>query len=328
MIALAEKAPIVITGAGGYIGAALARRLAGEGRPLRLVSRPTSSAVAPADADIVVVYADLADESVWSRLLQGASAVVHLSARTDLRAAEADPADDEALNIAPVRALLRAAAKADVPPTIVFASTVTIFGPKHANPADERTPDNPCSVYDRHKAVCETLLRQATASGALRACTLRLANVYGSGGGSVNSNRGILNVMMRRAVNGEPLTVYGEGTYVRDFMHLDDVVDAFARAVDAGPDVCDGSHYVIATGRGTSLAEAYRLIAAAAEAATGRRVDIRHVPEPADLHPIERRNFVGDSSLYQRRSGWRPRIALPEGIGRFFAGESAQRAAV
>jgi nucleoside-diphosphate-sugar epimerase len=311
--------PVVITGAGGYIGAALARRLAGEGRAPCLVSRPSSTTVSPGGSAVEVIRADLADEAVWSRLLRGAAAVVHLSARTDLRAAEADPAGDEALNVVPVRTLVRAAAKADAPPAVVFASTVTIFGPQHANPADEHTPDNPCSVYDRHKVACEALLHEATAAGTLRACTLRLANVYGAAGGSVNSNRGILTVMMRRALRGEALTVYGEGAYVRDFTHLDDVVDAFARATDAGADVCDGSHYVIATGQGYSLVEAYRLIADAAAAATGRRVEIRHVSEPADLHPIERRNFIGDSSLYQRRSGWRPRISLAEGIGRFFA---------
>ena len=258
--------PVVITGARGYIGAALARRFAGEGRPLRLVSRPSDgSAVAPlAGANIESIEADLGDEAVWSRLIRGAAAIVHLSARTDLRAAEADPEGDETLNIAPVRALVRAAAKADAPPKIVFASTVTIFGPRHANPADEHTPDHPCSVYDRHKVACETILREATAAGTLHACTLRLANVYGLGGSSVNSNRGILNVMMRRALAGEALTLYGEGAYVRDFIHLDDVVEAFAVAADAGADVCDGSHYVIATGQGHSLAEAYRLIADAA----------------------------------------------------------------
>ena len=240
------------------------------GRPVRRTRR--------AGPHIESIEADLGDEALWSRLMRGAAAIVHLSARTDLRAAEADPAGDEPLNVAPVRALVRAAAKADAPPKIVFASTVTIFGPQHANPADEHTPDHPCSVYDRHKVACETILRDATVAGTLHACTLRLANVYGLGGSSVNSNRGILNVMMRRALNGEALTLYGEGVYVRDFIHLDDVVDAFMLPRPMrGADVCDGSRYVIATGQGTSLVAAYRLIAEVASAATGRRVEIRHV---------------------------------------------------
>jgi nucleoside-diphosphate-sugar epimerase len=313
--------PIVITGARGYIGVALARRLASEGRALRLVSRPAAgSAAEPPGANREIIEADLGDEAVWSGLMRGAAAIVHLSARTDLRAAEADPLGDELLNVEPVRALVRAAANADAPPKIVFASTVTIVGTQHANPVDERTTDCPCSVYDRHKVACETILRDATAAGTLQACTLRLSNIYGLGGTSVNSNRGILNVMMRRAMNGEALTLYGEGAYVRDFTHLDDVVEAFALAADA--DVCDGGHYIIATGRGYSLAEAYRLVADAAFAATGGPVEINHVAEPADLHSIERRNFIGNSSLYQHRTDWRPRISLPEGIGRFFAVES------
>jgi nucleoside-diphosphate-sugar epimerase len=318
--------PIVITGARGYIGAALARRLAGEGRALRLVSRPSSgSAAAPVGgAAIETIEADLCDETVWARLLRDAATVVHLSARTDLRAAEADPAGDEALNVEPVRALVRAAANLGTRPNVVFASTVTIVGPQHAIPADERTLDRPCSVYDRHKLACETILREATIAGTLAACTLRLSNVYGPAGTSVNSNRGILNVMMRRALSGEPLTIYGDGAYTRDFTHLDDVVDAFAMALDAGSEVRDGSHYVIATGQGHTLVEAYRLIVQAAFAATGRRVEVRHVAEPADLHPIERRNFIGNSSLYQGRTGWRPRISLPEGIGRFFTAESSR----
>jgi nucleoside-diphosphate-sugar epimerase len=318
--------PIVITGARGYIGAALARRLAGEGRALRLVSRPSSGSAGAlvGGANIEAIEADLCDETVWSRLLRDAATIVHLSARTDLRAAEADPAGDEALNVEPVRALVRAAANVGARPDVVFASTVTIVGPQPAIPADERTPDRPCSVYDRHKLACETILREATIAGTLAACTLRLSNVYGPGGASVNSNRGILNVMMRRALGGEPLTIYGEGAYTRDFTHLDDVVVAFATAVDAGPEVRDGSHYVIATGQGHTLVEAYRLIVEDAFAATGRRVEIRHIAEPADLHPIERRNFVGNSSLYRRRAGWRPTISLAEGIGRFFAAESSR----
>jgi nucleoside-diphosphate-sugar epimerase len=319
---------IVITGAHGYIGTALARFLAAQGRALRLVSRPSATPPqAPAGDHVTRIEADLGDAAAWAKLMRGASAIVHLSARTDLRAAEANPEEDEILNVRPVRALLEAAARAEAPPKIVFASTVTVFGPSPTAPANEQTPDNPCSVYDRHKAVCEALLRDATAAGLVQACSLRLSNVYGLRGASVNANRGILNVMMRRALAGEALTTYGDGNYTRDFIHLDDVVRAFALAADAGADVCDGSRYVIATGQGHAVAEAYGLIADAARDATGRRPAILRVAEPADLHPIERRNFVGDSSLFRRRTGWRPTLSLPDGIARFFAAERASSAA-
>jgi nucleoside-diphosphate-sugar epimerase len=313
--------PVVITGARGYIGGALTRRLAGEGKALRLVSR--SWRVARPDADhagdiIDRVSADLRDEDAWDGLLDGADAIIHLSSHTDLLAAEANPKEDEHLNIEPVHSLVRAAERSGGRPLVVFASAVTIVGVRHPNPVDENTPDNPCSVYDRHKLTCETILRDAARRGILRACSLRLANVYGFGGDSVNANRGILNAMMKRACTGKPLTLYGEGAYVRDFIHLDDVVDAFAAAISLERG-CEGEHYVIATGQGHSLGEAFRLVVKETFRLAGRRVEIRHVPEPPDLHPIERRNFVGDSRLFRSSSGWRPRVELAAGIRDYLA---------
>ncbi len=307
--------PIVITGARGYIGSALAQRLAGEGHELRLVSRTGGDAYG---------QANLRDEQAWSRLIDGASAIVHLSSRTDLRSAEADPAGDEDINITPVRALVRAAEKAASPVKVIFASTVTIVGNQNENPVDENTPDRPCSVYDRHKLSCETILRDATARGVLRACSLRLSNVYGYGRSSVNANRGILNTMMKRAAAGEALSIYGDGAYIRDFTHLDDVVAAFAAAIKSD-EAGDGRHFVIATGEGHSLAEAFGMVADEAFARSGRRPEIRHIPEPADLQPIERRNFVGDARLFQTVTGWRPQFSLKAGIRDFFDRAAAQQ---
>lgn len=311
---------VVITGARGYLGSALASRLACEGHSLRLVSRapgaPRVRAAGAAKVDHVV--ADLRDEAAWSSLIDGADAIVHLSSRTDLRAAEADPAGDEVINVEPIRALVGAAARAPKPPIVTFASTVTIVGSNPDNPVDERTPDDPSSVYDRHKLACERILREATTRGALRACSLRLSNIYGYGTASINANRGILNAMMKRAVSGEPLTLFGDGAYLRDFTHLDDAVDAFCRVI-ATPAACDGSHYVIATGRGHSLADAFALVAAEALAQTGHRVEIRRVPEPADLHPVERRNFIGNARRFSARTGWRPHYDLVSGIRDYLA---------
>jgi UDP-glucose 4-epimerase len=319
---------VVITGAQGYIGTALAKRLLRDGCSLRLVSRAprTSRLDTSPDARIDYVAADLRDRGAWSRLLDGADAVVHLSSRTDLRAAEADPQGDDDINITPIRALVAAASDATRanPLSVVFASTVTIVGAHPTLPVDETAPDAPCSVYDRHKLICETTLREATERGALRACTLRLSNVYGYGQLSINANRGILNVMINRALAGEALTIYGEGAYTRDFTHLEDVVEAFRLAAEQ-PALCDGRHYVITTGQGAALMEAYALVTEAALEFTGRRVEIRSVPEPADLHPIERRNFVGNSHLFAERAGWQPRYDLKRGIEDYFRRAISER---
>jgi nucleoside-diphosphate-sugar epimerase len=310
---------IVITGARGYIGSALAVKLGREGYALRLVSRsfnsgPIMSAL-PAHEHRA---ADLRDPRCWSELLRGADVVVHLSSRTDLRAAEADPAADEDINVRPLRALVEAARITEARPTIVFASTATIVGPNPQLPVDDAARDEPCSVYDRHKLAGEIILREAVTWGAIRACSLRLSNVYGYGAGSSNGNRSILNLMLRRALAGEPLTIYGDGSYVRDFIHIDDVIEAFLCAI-VTPDVCDGGQYIIASGRGHALAEAYQMVAQVAAERLQRRVDIIRVPEPADLHPIEKRNFIGDSHVFRRRANWRPRFDLRAGIIDYFS---------
>lgn len=316
---MAMSGTIVVTGASGYIGSALVPRLHADGYSTRPVSR--ANAQHDLDRSREGIAADLRKPEAWLDVLNGATGVIHLSSRTDLHAAEMDEVVDDDLNVAPVRALVNALERCGghrLP--VVFASTVTIFGDTPVLPCDETAPDHPLSVYDRHKLKCETLLKEATEKGIVAACSLRLANVYGLANkaadtASTNSNRGILNGMMARAVRGDALTVYGAGNYVRDFVHLNDVVGAFTAAL-ANARVRDGTAYVIATGKGHSLLDAFSFIACEAKSLAGHDVDIRHVPEPADLHQSERRNFIGNSGLFTSRTGWKPEIDMETGVRR------------
>lgn len=311
---------IVITGARGYIGSALAAAMAADGDALRLVSRLAEAPRLQTTGSSNIEYcaADLRSPQDWLRLLDGAGAVVHLSSRTDLRAAEADPGGDRVLNVEPVYALVRAAQRRSTAMPVIFASTTSIVGDDHANPVNEQTPDRPCSVYDRHKLECEAVLRDAVRQGVLQACSLRLPAVYGYGAGvsSTNPNRGILNVMIRRASRGEPLTVYGDGSVMRDFIHIDDVCDAFRRAI-ARPDIGQGNHYVIGTGRSYTLVEAFKCVAQEACRVIGHDVEISHVPEPPDLHAIERSSLFGDATNFRKLTGWHPLVDLRSGIRDF-----------
>lgn len=160
--------------------------------------------------------------------------------------------------------------------------------------------------------------RDATREGLLDTCSLRPANVYGYGLGvpSTNSNRGILNEIMHRAAFGETLTLYGEGAFGRDFIFIDDVVDAFCRALASVRALVSGQH-LIATGRGYSLAEAFYSLKKRCTL-PGRSVHIEYVSEPRELYPIERRNFVGDSTVFQKLTGWRARTDLQSGVRDYF----------
>jgi nucleoside-diphosphate-sugar epimerase len=308
---------IVITGARGYIGRALVSRLGGEGYALRLVSREEQQwTTAASPNQIEYVAANLQEEEAWIDLIIDADAVVHLSARTDLRAAEVNSTEDELLNVDPVRRLIGAVSRLrPARLAVVFASAVTIVGDRHENPVDERTPDNPVTVYDRHKLVCERLLAKATEKRLMQACSLRLSNVYGYDSGPRNANRGILNRMIKRALNAEPITIFGDGKCIRDFIHLDDVVKAFCCALTCD-DVRDGKHFIVASGVGRTLADAFAIVAREAGRIRGYPVHPQYIPEPVDLHIIERRNFVGSSALLRTKTGWIPHIDLEGGIRR------------
>jgi nucleoside-diphosphate-sugar epimerase len=282
-------------------------------------SAKASRLVETSTANIEYCVTELRKPHDWSRLLDGAAAIVHLSWRVDLRAAEADPAGDHALNVEPVYALVRAAEHRRTAVPVIFASSTSIAGDAHANPVNEQTPDHPCSVYDHHKLECEIALGDATRRSIIRACSMRLPTVFGYGAGvqSTNPNRGVLNAMVRRASRGEPLTLYGDGSGIRDFIHIDDVCEAFRRVMSR-TDMCEGTRYVIATGRGYTLAEAFRCVAEEAHRAIGRKVEISHVPEPPNLHPIERSNFIGDAAVFRKLTGWCPQVDLRSGIRDYF----------
>jgi nucleoside-diphosphate-sugar epimerase len=264
------------------------------------------------------VQADLCNEENWRTLLMGADAVVHLSSRTDLHAAEADPPADSAINVEPVRSLVRAAARCGTAIPVIFASRSPV--PLMPIWSMNRRPIVHAPVYDRHKLECETILPEATRRGILRACSLWLATVYGYGDGlgSINPNRGVLNTMIQRAINGQPLTLYGDGSPVRDFTHVHDVCAAFSMALAKHAALCGGSHYIVATGRGYGLAEAFACVVQEASRVARRNVEIHHVVEPPGLHPIERSNFVGDASAFQSLTGWRAQVDLQLGIRDYF----------
>jgi len=239
--------------------------------------------------------------------------VFHCAAQTSAYAADSEPVKDLRLNVVPIVHLLELCHQKKFSPFIVLASTITIAGLAQAQLIDESTPDTPVTVYDLHKLFAEQYLRCYVARDLARGTSLRLANVYGHGPKSGKEDRGILNKMIRRAMDGEPLCVYQPGTFVRDYLHVQDAGLAFLLAA-AHPETTNGQHFVIGTGERNTLLEAANIVASHVGDRIGIKIPVKLIPSPHPLSPIENRQYGVDSRYFREMTGWRPDIMLSKGI--------------
>ncbi|WP_406500860.1 NAD-dependent epimerase/dehydratase family protein (plasmid) [Streptomyces sp. NBC_00846] len=136
-------------------------------------------------------------------------------------------------------------------------------------PVDESAPDTPASPYDRQKQAAERELPAAAAEGTVLGASLRLPTVYGRGAPSGRKDRGVLAAIVRRALAGEPLTMWHDGSVQRDLLHVDDTARELLAVLDR-PDAVAGRHWVLGTGRGEPLGRVFRSIAGGVAARTGR----------------------------------------------------------
>lgn len=307
---------VLVTGGTGYLGSTLVELLSGVDCNIRRLGRQATGRVQFGGvARIYDLVGDVSAASFWEESLDGVGVIFHLAAQTSAYAANADPLGDQSANVLPMLLMLESCRRHRMPPTICFASTVTVAGIPKRLPVAEDHPDHPLTIYDLHKLMAEQYLRWYAEQGLVRGVTLRLANVYGPGPCSSRADRGILNQMIRRARDGAPLTVYGSGEQLRDYLYIEDAARAFLMAAMHG-EALTGGHFVIGSEVGYPIAAALELVAARAAARTGKPVEIQHVAPPDTLSPIENRNFVADSRRFRAATGWQSHHSLSEGIDR------------
>jgi UDP-glucose 4-epimerase len=305
-----QNCNVAVTGARGYIGSAVTSRLLGLGARVLCVS--SSPQEVPDGA--IAIEADLRTEDAWSEIVSKADVIFHLAGNTSVYAAAANPADSLESTLLPLTHLVKEAQHHRKVPRVIYASTATVYGMTPVEATSEVFHANPITVYDLHKKFTEEQLALATLQGHLLATSLRLANVYGpSSGKSSASDRGVLNKMMLNVLRGGDITLYGDGEYLRDYVHIDDVVNAFLLA--ASPRSHTGSVFNIATGNGLTLKHAAALIIRACAKVTGKTHLITYSPWPSATSDIERRNFVADITLAKSTLGWIPAIQAEDGIG-------------
>jgi len=308
---------IAVTGAGGLLGQALCRALADVPcRLLRFARKPLSE-LPSGQASVEDIAFDLTEGGAWQAALGQADVIFHLAAQISAYAARTDPLNDFGINAGGTLRVLEAARCGGRKPTVVLASTATIFGLAQTMPVDESAPDQPQTFYCLSKQTAENYLKRYSAEGWIKGAALRLANLYGSGALSTG-DRGVLVRIAQRAMSGLDVTVYGDGNFFRDYIYVDDAVDAFLRTAHHS-DILNGQHLVLASGTGYLLRDVFMMVAQRVEERTGTHAEVVSVAPPGELLPIEFRNFVGGTMRLKETTGWAPSTSLPAGIDKIIS---------
>lgn len=295
---------VVITGAGGQIGSLLARRMSAFGGPLKLIFRSVSGA-APEKAEVFVL--DLRARDIWGDIVSGADIVFHLAAH---ESKNFELETDLEVNARSVLYLLEACRKQKKPPHIVFASSSNVVGAPSKMPVDESFKDNPLTIYAIHKLMAEEYLKFYADNFGIPSITLRLANVYGPSTSFELSLRSSLNKMINSAARNSTLALFANKDKTRDFLHIDDAVDAFVAAGAVNHPL--GEVCIVGSERGETFEKIAEMITDAVKR-FGREVAVS-VDESSPLSAAEMREFIADSSKFRKLTSWKPQVKLEDGI--------------
>lgn len=305
---------IAVIGASGYIGSKLVLELSKFECQINRITRNIKSLIPYYDSKAVIIDHEVDYNNVnWNIILNNIDIVYYLSSQTSTYVAEQDLIKDYNSSVKPIVEMLKQCENIENDITVIFASAVTICGLVESLPVNENYIDNPVTIYDTHKLLIENYLKFYSNKKSIKSASLRLSNVYGPGVQSSSNDRGILNKMALHAMHGKDLSVYGSGSYIRDYIHIDDVVNAFLKAAEH-IDKINGNHYIISSGEGNTLKEAFELITQKVYDIMQIETKVYSVDAPETLSLIEYRNFIGNNNKFADSTGWRCNIKFQEGI--------------
>ena len=300
----------LVTGGFGFIGSNLVLRLLELGARVRVLARswpPLADGSEYELPNVRLFKGDIRDEAVVHEAAEQCDFVFHLAGKSGASASNESPLEDLDVNCRGLLLLLNALRQLSPDAVLVFPSSRLVYAPKLPLPVSELAATQPLSIYGAHKLASENYLHIYRNEFGLNSAVLRITNPYGPFQRPEQRSYGVINQFIHEAVRGQTITLFGEGDQLRDYIHIDDVVEAMV-TVAASPAAWNGT-FNVASGSGTSLAELARLIVDVA--GTGR---VEHIPWPQSEATVETGDFCADVSRIKATIGWTPKVALREGI--------------
>jgi UDP-glucose 4-epimerase len=309
---------VMITGGLGFIGSNLARQLVDLGADILLVDSlipDYGGNLFNIDgiADRVRVnVADVREQSTMNYLVRDRDVLFNLAGQVSHIDSMQDPYSDLEINCRSQLTILEACRYNNPDVKVVFAGTRQVYGRPDSLPVTETHLVRPTDVNGINKAAGEYYHLVYNNVFGVRACSLRLTNVFGPRQLIRHSRQGFIGWFIRLAIEDGLIQIYGDGSQLRDFVYVDDAADAFLRA--GANDSCNGEVFNVSGDEPLSHRDLSSLLVQLA--GSGR---VQYVEWPADRKAIDIGDFFADSSKFQQRTGWTPTVRLREGLLRTLA---------
>jgi nucleoside-diphosphate-sugar epimerase len=272
----------LVTGGAGFIGSHIVNRLVSDGERVRVIDNLASgnaSNLAGVHGEIEFIEGDIRDQAVVRQAMSGIDYVLHHAAQPSVPLSVADPGMTYAVNVGGTMSLLSAAMESGIR-RFVFASTSAVYGDDPTSPKSEYLMPKPISPYASSKLAGEQLCAVYQNCYGLECISLRYFNVYGPGQDPNSAYAALIPKVLDLLNRGERPIIFGDGEQTRDFIYVNDVVDANIRA--ARSTTGSGGVFNIASGRPTSLNQIVSVLSSLMGVAPGadlqaeRPGDIRH----------------------------------------------------
>lgn len=313
-----RDARVLITGGVGFIGASLAIPLVEAGAHVTLVDAMIPEYggnlfnIEPIRDRVTINYGDICDVSAMNWLVRDQDYVFHLAGQVSHILSMSNPFPDIDYNIKGTVVVMEAVRKHNPRTRVIFTGTRGQYGQAVKLPVDEEAPTNPKGIYEISNLTAEKIIKVYGEVHDIHTVLLRLTNVYGPRAQMKHHHYGVANWFVRLAIDNEPIKVFGDGRQQRDFLFIDDCVEAILMSAQC--EYARGEILNVGVDQPTSFLALAKAIVEVA--GTGRWEYAPFTPERKAQEPG---NFYSDISKIRRLVGWTPRTALPEGLAKSIA---------
>ena len=293
----------LVTGGAGFIGTALANRLAESGHHVRVLDDLSAGDPSALHSDVVFTRGDVRDRPKLWTLLQKVDCVFHLAARVSVPESILYPREYNDVNVGGTVALTEAIRDAGVE-RVVLASSATVYGPQPRQPVAESAWPHPQAPYAVSKLAAEHYIFSLGELYSITTVALRIFNAYGPSQRVPPVHAPVIPHFVRNMLSGASLVIHGDGGQTRDFVHIDDVVDALIAAAEARD--AHGKVINVGSGEETSLDDLVALLADL----TGKRPDVLRNKQQGGGLP----RLVADLDQARAVLGYLPHVSLRDGL--------------